>query len=183
LPFGFLVSLLKDARGEIRLALPVSGDLIRREFDYQEAVWGTVRNLSIRLLALPFSKIGSLFFSQDSKVRAVALAPVVFEAGTDRLGPGMEPHLEKVADFLRGAPSVKVVLDPIFVDSDVQALKAGGTLPPDALKALAARRLEVVRQALARGGGLDPARLGGSARRSPLVEAAGRPRVEFDLRP
>jgi hypothetical protein len=182
LPFGLLVSLLKDARGEIRLSLPVSGDLSRREFDYREAVWGTVRNLTIRLLALPFSKVGSLFFSQDSKVRAVALAPVVFEAGTDRLGPDMAFHLEKVAGFLRGAPSIKVVLDPILTDSDVQALRAGGALPPDGLKALAARRLEVVRQALTRGGLLDPARLTGTARRAPLVEATGHPRVEFDLR-
>lgn len=41
---------------------------------------------------------------QWSRVTAVALAPVVFELGTDRLGQGMDPHLEKVADFMRGAP-------------------------------------------------------------------------------
>lgn len=227
LPFGMLVSLLKDARGEIKLSIPVAGDLSTREFDYKEAVWATIRNLSIRLIALPFSKIGSLFFSEDSKVKAVALAPVVFEPGTDRLGQGMDPHLGRVAEFLRGAPAMKVVLEPILIEADVQALKraqvlshlakpgegdtlerarreyrlrwpdkplpdtldaivaelaTAETLPPDAMRTLAIQRLDAVRQSITRGGGIDAARLPGTARRTPLVEAAGNPRVEFDLR-
>jgi hypothetical protein len=163
--------------------VPVSGDLSTREFDYSEAVWATIRNLSIRLLALPFSKIGSLFFSEDSKVKAVALAPVVFEPGTDRLGAGMDAHLARVAEFLKQTPAVKVVLEPVILEADVEALKRamGGTLPPDALRDLGTRRIEVIRERLARAG-IDPARLGGTARRAPLVEAAGVPRVEFDLR-
>ena len=232
LPFGMLVSLLKDSGGKIRLSVPVAGDLSTQEFDYGEAVWATVRNLSIRLLALPFSKIGSLFFSDDSKVKAVAVAPALFEAGTDHLGPEMGPHLDRVAAFLRSAPAVKVVLDPIVVESDRQVLRreqararlaapAGApetadllerarneyrarwpdkpmpstldaiaaelatteTLPADALRTLATRRLEVVRQGLTRGGAIEMTRLTGTAARNPLVEAAGSPRVEFDLRP
>jgi hypothetical protein len=226
LPFGLLVSLLKDARGEIRLSLPVAGDIGTREFDYKEAVWAAVRNLSIRLVALPFSKVGSLFFSDDSKMTAVTLAPVFFEPGTDRFGPGMDPHLERVGEFLRGTPAVKVVLEPVLIDADVQALKraqlvahltapgegdalerarrehrlrwperpvpptleaivaelaTAETLSPDAMRTLATRRIEAVRQSLTRGG-VDAARLPGSARRTPLVEASGTPRVEFDLR-
>jgi len=227
LPFGMLVSLLKDARGEIKLSLPVAGDIGTREFDYKEAVWASVRNLAIRLVALPFSKIGSLFFSEDSKVKAVTLAPVVFEPGTERFGPDMEPHLKRVADFLRDTPAVKVVLEPVMIEADAQALRRAQllahlsgpgdgdvlerarrehqlrwpdrpvpptldaivaelakaeTLAPEALRALATRRLEAVRQSLTRGGGVDAARLPGTARRTPLVEAAGNPRVEFDLR-
>jgi hypothetical protein len=232
LPFGLLVSLLKDSRGEIRLSLPVAGDLSTLEFDYGESVWGAVRNLSISLLALPFAKIGSLFFSQDSKVKAVAIDPALFEAGTDHLGPEMGPHLDRVAAFLRGAPAMKVVLDPILVESDRQVLRreqararlaapadSPGTadplerarneyhgrwpdkpmpptldaivaelavaesLPADALRALATRRIEAVRQELTRGSGIDVTRLTGTAARNPFVEAAGAPRVEFDLRP
>jgi hypothetical protein len=228
LPFGMLVSLLKDSRGEIRVSLPVSGDVGTRQFDFQEAFWGTARNLSIQLLALPFSKIGSLFFSQDSRVKAVALGPALFEPGTDRLVSGMEPHLERVANFLRSATSVKVVLDPILIEADLQSLKreqvlahlsapAGAdplerarqeyrarwpekptpptldaivaelataeSLPAETMRTLATRRVEVVRQGLTRGGGIDAGRLSGTARRTALVETAGRPRVEFDLRP
>jgi hypothetical protein len=232
LPFGMLVSLLQNSSGEIRLSVPVEGDLSRLEFDYGEAVWATVRNLSVRLLALPFSRIGSLFVSNDSKVSAVAVAPALFEPGTDHLGPDMAPHLERVVTFLRASPAVKVVLDPIVVEAVRQALRreqararlaapagspentdqlerarkeyrgrwpdkplpptldaivaelaAAETLPADALRTLAARRVEVVREELTRGGAIDGARLRGSATRNPFVEAAGTPRVEFDLRP
>jgi hypothetical protein len=231
LPFGMLVSLLQNSSGEIRLSVPVEGDLSRLEFDYGEAVWATVRNLSVRLLALPFSRIGSLFVSNDSKVSAVAVAPALFEPGTDHLAPEMGPHLERVAAFLRASPAVKVVLDPILVEADRQALRgeqargrlaasagsventdqlerarkeyrdrwpekplppsldaivaelaAAETLPADALRTLAARRVEVVRQELTRDGAIEVARLRGSAARNPFVEAAGTPRVEFDLR-
>lgn len=190
LPLGFLVSLLKDARGEIRLSVPVAGDLSTREFDFREAIWGAVRNLAIRLLALPFSRVGSLAFSEDSKVAAVALAPVVFEPGTVRLLPAMASHLDRIAAFLRDAPSVALRLAPIFTQADLDALKqergrAGlaEELPPAALRDLGTGRLDVVRQSLAERGGVDAGRIVGSPRRVPLVEAAGAPRVELDLRP
>jgi hypothetical protein len=232
LPLGMLVSLLKNARGEIRLAVPVSGDLATREFDFQEAVWSAVRNVAIRLLALPFSRVGSMFFTEDSKVEAVTFAPAVFEAGTPRLAAAMPEHLARIAAFLRDAPSVNVRLAPILTQADLDALKrervlgrlgglpgsAGGagdalaaaqreyrerwpdravpaTLeaivgelatadppPEEAMRGLGTRRLDVVRQELA-ARGIDAARLAGSARRVPLVEAGGPARVEFDLRP
>ena len=188
LPLGFLVALMKDARGELRLSVPVSGDLATREFDFQETVWATVRNLAIRLLALPFAKVGSLFFSEDSKVEAVAIDPVRFEAGTARLGPGMAPHLDRVAAFLRGAPALRAALVPVLTQADVDALKhasppaAAAPAATEALRELTARRLDVVRQALT-GGGVDAARLAAPTRRLPLIEAAGSGRVELDLRP
>ena len=186
LPFGFLVSLLKDARGEIKVSLPVSGDVATRAFDFHEAVWAAIRNLSLRLLASPFSRIGSLFVSQDSKVKAVSIAPVAFEPGTARLGAGMDVHLDQVAGFLRGAPAVNLGLEPIFTQADVDALKrehAGDALPPDALRTLGTNRLDVVRQALARGGGVDMTRVDGRAPRTPFIEAAGNGRVELDVKP
>jgi acyl-CoA reductase-like NAD-dependent aldehyde dehydrogenase len=72
---------------------------------------------------------------------------------------------------------------PPTLDAIVAELAATETLPVDALRTLAARRLEVVRQGLTRDGGIDMARLTGTAVRNPFVEAAGVPRVEFDLRP
>ncbi len=190
LPLGFLVSLLKNARGEIHLSLPVSADLSAREFDFQEAVWSSVRAVAIRLLALPFSRIGSLFFSEGSKVEAVTLGPVVFEAGTAHLAPGMDAHLDRIAVFLRETPSVTLRLAPIAIQADLDALRrerapaaSGAELPPEALRELGARRLGVVRQELVGRGGVDAGRLTGSARRAALVEAAGVPRVELDLRP
>ncbi len=231
LPLGFLVSVLKDARGEIRLSVPVSGDLGTREFDFGEAVWSSVRALAIRLIALPFSRIGSLFFTEDSKVDAITLEPAVFETGTTRLAAATAGRLDRLAAFLRDAPAVNLRLAQIPIQADLDALKGervrarlrglprspdGGDgleaarreyrerwpdrpvpatvegivaelatvepVPDDTVRNLGARRLEVVRQELSTRG-IDAKRLAGSPRRVSLVEAAGTPRVEFDLQP
>ncbi|MBI1736922.1 MAG: DUF748 domain-containing protein [Candidatus Rokubacteria bacterium] len=123
LPLGFLVSLMKDARGEIKLAVPVAGDLSSREFDFTDAVWSAVKSLTVRVLALPFSRIGSLFVREDSKVEAIAIAPVIFEPGTTELGAGMGPHLDRIAVLLRDKPALKLGLVPVNTLADVEALK------------------------------------------------------------
>jgi len=196
LPFGMLISLLKDARDEIRLSLPVSGDISTREFQFQEAVWGAVRSLALRVVALPFSKIGSLFVSHDSKVERVAITPVTFAPGDTALTPAMDAHLRDVAKFLKESPSVGLTVRPIVTQADVDAMRraaapadkpagpgccAGMVVPPETLRDLSARRLDAVREAVARHGG-DPARLTGQARRTALVEEAGEPRVELNLK-
>jgi hypothetical protein len=53
----------------------------------------------------------------------------------------------------------------------------------EALRALGTQRLDVVRQALMRGGGIDASRLPGTVPRSPLIESAGSSRVELTLQP
>jgi hypothetical protein len=179
LPFGLLVSLLKDSRGTIKLSLPVTADLDNRSLDYQDAFWGAVRALALRLVALPFSKIGSLFVSDDSKVEAVAIAPVLFDPGTSRLASGMDAHLQKVAGFLRDAPAVILELAAIFTQADADALEAGDV--PDALRKLGEQRLVAVRDSLARAG-IAATRLPGRVARRPLIEATGASRVELNPR-
>jgi hypothetical protein len=179
LPFGLLVSLLKDSRGTIRLTIPVTGDLSSRTFDYQEAMWGAVRALSLRLVALPFSKIGSLFVSDDSKVEAVAITPVLFDPGTSTLASGMEAHIQKVAGFMRDSPAVTLELRPIFTQADADAIKAEDA--NEALRTLGEQRLTTVRDALAKAG-IAATRLPGRVSRRPLVEASGAARVELNPR-
>jgi hypothetical protein len=180
LPFGLLVSVLKDTRGSIALSVPVSGDLATRDFDFEEAFWGAVRAVALRLVALPFSRIGSLFVSEDSKVEAIAISPVLFEPGTSRLAAGMDAHLGKVAGFLRDAPAVKLRLAPIFTQADADALGAQGDAN-GALRTLGEQRLEAVRALLARAG-IAADRLPGRVARRPLVEAQGAARVELNPR-
>jgi hypothetical protein len=179
LPFGLLLSVLKDSRGTVKLAIPVSGDLASRTFDFQDAVWGAVRALALRLVALPFSRIGSLFVSEDSKVEAVAITPVLFDPGTSRLASGMDAHLQKVAGFLRDAPAVTLELAPVFTQADADALKADEA--SESLRTLGEQRLATVRESLGRAG-IAAGRLPGRVSRRPLIEAAGSSRVELNPR-
>ena len=122
-PLDTLVSLLKNREGVIKLTVPVSGRLSAPEFHYGEAVWAAVRNLTIRLVALPFSLVGKLFFTEDSRIEAVAVDPVTFRIAEATPTPAGAQQLEKLAAFLKEAPAIRLRLRPVTTVADVGALR------------------------------------------------------------
>ena len=122
-PLDTLVSLLKNREGVIKLTVPVSGRLSAPEFHYGEAVWAAVRNLAIRLVALPFSLVGKLFFTEDSRIEAVAVDPVTFRIAEAAPTPAGAQQLEKLAAFLKEAPAIRLRLRPVTTVADVGALR------------------------------------------------------------
>lgn len=228
LPLGLMVALLKNPRGDIRLSVPVSGELGSPQFSFGEAIATAFRNVLLRLVTGPLEAIGRVFRTDEGEV-AVAVDPLPFEPGSAALAPDAARQLQRVADVLRASPYVGLQIEPVVTEADRAALRlqevtarvhrlqrergldfaaAAATLfrsrfpdrplpgtvdtmlaalgdsisPPEpAARALAARRLEVTRQALREQAGIEPGRLmaGAEAAR----EASGEPRVEFTLRP
>ncbi|MEX2221340.1 MAG: DUF748 domain-containing protein [Candidatus Rokuibacteriota bacterium] len=122
-PFGLLVSLLKNARGEIRLSVPVSGDLASGQFDLSGAFWEAVRKTAISVMALPVSWVGKIFYTEDARIETVRIWPVYFEAGTSRFARGFDQHAERLAGFLREAPGVTLAMKPVLTVEDIAVLK------------------------------------------------------------
>jgi len=122
-PFGMLVSLLKNARGEIRLSVPVSGDLASRQFDLSDAFWAAIRETAISVMALPVSWVGKIFYTEDARIETVRIWPVYFEAGGTRFARGFDRHAERLATFLRDAPGVTLAMKAVHTVEDVVALK------------------------------------------------------------
>ncbi|HEX9818839.1 MAG TPA: DUF748 domain-containing protein [Methylomirabilota bacterium] len=123
LPLGLVVALLKDARGEIRVSVPVSGALGSPEFSFGDAVRRALRNVLGRLVTAPFRAIGSVF-QRDGTVEGVAIEPVTFAPGSAVLTPDAAAHLQRVADFLRASPYVRLALQPVISADDLRALRA-----------------------------------------------------------
>jgi uncharacterized protein DUF748 len=123
LPLGTLVSLLKDRKGVIKLTIPVSGRLSSPEFEYGEAVWAALRNLTIRLVALPFSLVGKLFFTEDSRIESVQIDPVTFQVARATPDKDGAEQLDHLAAFLRETPEIRLRLRPVTTVADVTALR------------------------------------------------------------
>ena len=122
-PLDTIVSLLKNREGVIKLNVPVSGSLSAPEFAYGDAVWAAMRNLAIRLVALPFSLVGKMFFTQDSHIQAVTVDPVTFQtAKATPTAAGLQ-QLDKLAAFLKQAPAIRLRLRPVTTVADVGALR------------------------------------------------------------
>ena len=123
LPLGTLVALLKNARGEIRIAVPIKGNLATREFDLDDAFWEGVRQAAIGVLALPVSWVGKLFYTEDARIDTVRIWPVYFEPGTTTVQRGFDEHADRLAGFLRDAPGVVLALKPVLTVDDLAALR------------------------------------------------------------
>jgi hypothetical protein len=143
-----LVSLLKNVRGEIRLAVPVSGDLASRQFDLSDAFWAAMRETAISVMALPVSWVGKIFYTEDARIETVQIWPVYFEAGSTRFARGFDRHAERLATFLRDAPGVTLAMKAVHTVEDIVALKreavrqridAGAREPGQTPEAVAAR--------------------------------------------
>jgi len=122
LPLGLIVALMKDARGEIRINVPVSGSLSAPEFSLSEAIWTAVKNVIVNVLAAPFRAIGRLFTSGD-KITGFAIDPVRFDPGDAAINAAMDEQLKKLNDFLRNSPFVRLALASVLSETDYSALK------------------------------------------------------------
>jgi hypothetical protein len=123
LPLPTLVSLLKDRKGVIKLNIPVSGKLSSPEFEYGEAVWAALRNLTIKLVALPFSLVGKLFFTEDSRIEALQVDPVTFQTAKAAPDKDGAEQLQHLVDFLKETPDVRLSMRPVTTVADVTALR------------------------------------------------------------
>ena len=123
LPLGLIVALIKDSNGNIVLDVPISGSLKDPSFDLSDAIWSSIKNVLVNVLASPFRLIGSLF-SKGDKIEEPKVNPVTFPAGSLVLTPSMEEHLLRVADFLRKTPYVTLTMHPVVAPADLEAIKA-----------------------------------------------------------
>ena len=122
-PLGLLTSLLKNAKGEIRLSVPVSGDLGRGQLDLTDAFWAAVRETAISVMALPVSWVGKIFYTEDARIETVQIWPVYFEAGSTRFVRDFDRHADRLATFLRDAPGVTLAMKAVHTVEDIAALK------------------------------------------------------------
>jgi hypothetical protein len=227
LPLGLIVALVTDQRGDLAFDLPVNGRLNAPGFSFGSAISAAIRNVLVNIVTAPFRAIGKIFGGGD-RPEEFRVDPVTFASGEPTItGDGVE-HLERLVDFLRGAPNARLALRAVLGDGDLQglrtealaariqerqreaglpsfdaaaaalfregrpdapvpadpqevlsALRVAEPLPETAAQALAARRLETVRQVLV-GRGIAAERLGADPERTAIGDP-GPGRVEVEL--
>jgi hypothetical protein len=123
LPLDTFVSLLKDRRGHVELSVPVHGRLSSPEFDLADAIWSALRGLAFKTVGLPFTLIGKLFVTEDSRIESLSVNPVTFLPGTATPRPEMGEHLDRLAGFLRDKPAIRLRLRPVLTVADAEPLK------------------------------------------------------------
>lgn len=100
LPVLLAVSLLKNARGEIDINLPISGSLDDPEFSVGGIIWRVVVNLLNKAVMAPFSLLAG-----DG---GAELGGVPFPPGQADLDSTARVRLEQLAEKLKDRPALKI---------------------------------------------------------------------------
>jgi uncharacterized protein involved in outer membrane biogenesis len=125
LPLGMIVALVTDQDNGIKVNVPLSGEVSAVKADPSDAIWTAVKNAVVNIVSAPFRSIGSLVKGSSGEVGdELKINAVTFAAGSAEVAPPMEQHLTKVADFLRGAPQVKLAMAPVAAPRDAESLRA-----------------------------------------------------------
>lgn len=187
LPINLCLSLLRDADDNIRLDVPLTGDLRSPTVPVGKLLW----QLLGKALAASLRAAATAFFPSGAKL---GFDPVLFGAGDAVLSSEAEAYLTKVSQKLQARPNVGIKLSGIAVPADWYALRKKKIPDPvvapdpaqvsasdqEQLLALATRRAEALRSYFKEVGSIDPKRLPETAPQW-IPTPTGLPRAELSL--
>jgi len=124
LPLGMIVALVTDQDNGIKVNVPLSGEVSHVRADPSDAIWTAVKNAVVNIVSAPFRAIGRIGKGSGDTVNDLNIDAVTFAPGSADVAPPMEQHLTKVADFLRGAPNIKLAMAPVGAPRDLESLRA-----------------------------------------------------------
>lgn len=125
-PVGFALALLEDARGRIKISLPVSGDIGDPEFHYTHLIWNTARGFFTKLVTKPFSMLGSILASEAG---IEELGSVSFLPGQAELSPQEQKKLTVLAQSLKDRVKLLLEINGSYdLTADWKAIKSANFL-------------------------------------------------------
>lgn len=127
LPIDTIVALLKDSGGQIRIDIPISGDLKNPSFDLTDAITqalvGAIRTTIVAPFRLLFEPVRIVAGAVGSG--PPVFKPVTFEPGGRQLAPEARVFLDAVIDMLKKRPNLRVDVCGRATAEDLAAVRAG----------------------------------------------------------
>ncbi|MCF8033748.1 MAG: DUF748 domain-containing protein [Desulfarculaceae bacterium] len=109
LPLDLAVALLKDSRGRIEIAVPISGDLSDPQVSVSGLLGAALGNLASKVITAPFSLLANLVGAGGEE-----LDRVDFDPGSHRVAPPQEEKLAKLAQAMKKRPQLKLEISGGF---------------------------------------------------------------------
>ncbi len=117
IPIGLGLALLRDSSGNIRLDIPVEGDLSDPQFRLGRVIGRAIVNLIVKAVTSPFALIGALVGGgEDMDVLA-------FEPGKALISKDELSKVESVAKAMTERPGLKLEISGFSSPEDIPAMK------------------------------------------------------------
>lgn len=117
IPIGLGLALLRDSNGNIRLDIPVEGDLSDPQFKLGRVIGRAIVNLLIKAVTSPFALIGALVGGGED------MDVMVFEPGKDGFKEGELSKVESVAKAMQDRPGLKLEISGFVAPEDIPAME------------------------------------------------------------
>jgi outer membrane protein OmpA-like peptidoglycan-associated protein len=123
LPYGLALALLEDPNGQIKITLPVKGDMSDPEFEYWHLVKQVITNFFTKLVTKPFTFLASMIGS-SSEESSEELGAIQFSPGSFELVESEKNKLIALAQALKERPKLLLQINGSY-DSEIdwKALK------------------------------------------------------------
>ncbi len=129
MPLDSALKLLRDKQNNVKLNIPISGDISNPKFSVADSV-NKVLAQTLQTSALSYLKymlgpygigisLAEMAYEQASKIR---LNPILFEPGSAELDEAAIDYLQRVGAILKEHPEAQVVVCGVATESDRAAL-------------------------------------------------------------
>jgi len=140
MPLPVALSMLRDKNRDIRLELPVTGDISSPKFDLSDAI-NKALGKAMKFAALGFVKhvlqpYGTMITIAEWTVKgakkgaAIRLDPVIFGPGSAALSETAREYLDKVSQLMADRPELRIKLCGLATEGDRMALGGTAVLAP-----------------------------------------------------
>jgi uncharacterized protein involved in outer membrane biogenesis len=117
-PIKFVIALLKNTEGQIKLDIPVTGNINDPKFSLGDVILKTIRSFVFKAMTSPFAILGSIFGGGEE------LRYVVFPYGSSVLTKKAEGKLATLINALHDRPGLKLdIAGYVDVQKDRKALE------------------------------------------------------------
>jgi hypothetical protein len=158
--------LMRDKQNDVKLNIPVSGDISDPQFSVADAV-NKVLAKTLQKSALSYLKymlgpygigisVAQLAYEQAIKIR---LNPILFAPGSDDLDEAALDYLQRVAVIMKEYPAVQVSVCGVATESDRAAMSANASIGDSALLELAKNRMHSIEDHLVKLNGIEAKRI------------------------
>ena len=123
MPISLAVALLKDRQGQIKLHVPITGDLNDPTFHVKQAVIDFFLNLVTKAATSPFALLASVMPGGED------LSYVEFVPGRAEIGPQAQEKLDTLVTALYERPGLQLVINA-YADpaTDTEAIQRAGLM-------------------------------------------------------
>jgi hypothetical protein len=121
IPLSTALALLRDAKGDISMDVPVKVGKEGTAIDIWTVAGGALRSALVNALTSPLRLLGAVTGSGD-QVSSIAPAAIAFRTGRAEPRSEAEGRLQQLAAFLASRPSIAVELETQVTQSDVRWL-------------------------------------------------------------